>query len=216
MKQRKLFLIISIVSAIILILFFLFNYKTKKYGNNISKSSDDIVESILNISSYEAKIEVIIESNKTTNKYQIKQLYLKPNNIKQIIEEPSNLANLTMIYDGKNMKVENSNLSLAKIYENYTYISQNTLWLSSFIDNYNDNSKIEEKDDELIIENNNIFNNYNVKQKLYVNKKTSLPIKLEIFDNNKNIKIYIKYNEIKLNKIKQNDIIAFRLKRINI
>ena len=50
------------------------NYKNLKVGNNMSnKSIEEIEEYILNISSYEAKIEMIVNSNKTTNKYVILQ-----------------------------------------------------------------------------------------------------------------------------------------------
>ena len=207
MKKQKILLIIFIVFFILLILFFLINYKTKNNGNNISKFNGNIKDYILNISSYEAEIEVIVESNKTTNKYILKQLYCKPNVVKQIVKEPSNIENLTVIYDGKNIKLENTNLGLSKIYENYQYINKNTLWLSSFIENYNEKSEVLDTENEVIIENNNKYNNYNVKQILYVDKSTKLPIKMEVYDNNKNAKIYIKYNEIKLNNISRNQIV---------
>ena len=119
-----------------------------------------------------------------------------------------------MTYDGKNMKVENTNLSLSKIYQDYKYISENTLWLSTFIDNYNDNSKIYEKEGTVIIENNVTYNFYNVKEALYIDKKTGKPIELKIFDNSNNNRIYIKYNEIKINQTKQNEIVAFKIKEI--
>ena len=209
-KNRKL-IILGLTVLIILILFAFIYYKTQKNVNNINKSTNEIARYILNISSYEADLEVKIESNKNTNKYKMKQLYSKPNIIKQIIKEPQNLENLTIIYDGNNMRLENTNLSLSKIYKDYEYISQNTLWLSTFIDNFNDKSKIYDKENEVIIENNTIYNNYNVKQILYVDKNKCIPTKLEILDNNKNVKIYIKYNEIRLNKLKKNDIIAFKL-----
>ena len=205
MKKNKIF--IFLIMVIISILFLVFYYKTKNNGNNISKLNGNIKEYILNISSYEADIELEIKSNKTTNKYKLKQLYCKPNLLKQIIIEPKNIENLSFIFDGNNMKLENTNLSLTKIYENYEYINNNMLWLSSFIENYNDNSKISELQDEIIIENNNKYNNYNVKQVLYIEKKTGLPSKMEVYDNNKNTKIYIKYNEIKLNKTTKNQII---------
>ena len=205
MKKNKIF--IFLIMVIISILFLVFYYKTKNNGNNISKLNGNIKEYILNISSYEADIELEIKSNKTTNKYKLKQLYCKPNLLKQIIIEPKNIENLSFIFDGNNMKLENTNLSLTKIYENYEYINNNMLWLSSFIENYNDNSKISELQGEIIIENNNKYNNYNVKQVLYIERKTGLPFKMEIYDNNKNTKIYIKYNEIKLNKTTKNQII---------
>lgn len=216
MNKKMLIIICGLLISIILILFFSFHYKIGNIGNNISKSTDDIVRYILNINSYEAKISVTIESNKTINKYELKQLYSKPNLIKQTVEIPNNLSNLTLIYDGKSMKVENTQLSLTKIYEDYKYISQNTLWLSTFIDNYNDKSKIKDVGNEILIENDNKYNEYNIKQVLYINKKTVLPTKLIIYDNNQNTKIYIEYNEIQLNKVKQNEIIAFRLEKTNL
>ena len=206
MKDKK--NIIKVISLLFLILtiFFTIYYKTKNNGNNISKFNGNIKDYILNISSYEAEIEVIVESNKTTNKYILKQLYCKPNVVKQIVKEPSNIENLTVIYDGKNIKLENTNLGLSKIYKNYQYINKNTLWLSSFIENYNEKSEVLDTENEVIIENNNKYNNYNVKQILYVDKSTKLPTKMEVYDNNKNAKIYIKYNEIKLNNISRNQI----------
>ena len=212
MNKKRRLIICELGVLIILNLFALIYYKTQKNVNNINKSTNEIARYILNISSYEANLEVTIKSNKTINQYKIKQWYSSPNIIKQIIESPQNLNNLTMTYDGKNMKVENTNLSLSKIYQDYKYISENTLWLSTFIDNYNDKSKIYEKEGKVIIESNVAYNFYNVKEVLYIDKKTGKPIELKIFDNSNNNRIYIKYNEIKINQTKQNEIVAFKIK----
>lgn len=216
MKKNKIFASLLIFICLILILFFILYYIKGKNGNNISKSTEDIIQYILNINSYEAEIDVIVQSNKTTNEYKIKQYYTSPNICKQIIREPKDIENLTIIYDGKNIKVENSIISLSKIYKEYQYINQNTLFLNSFIENYNDYSKIEENNDEIIIQNNIKYNKYNEKQVLYVNKKTGLPTKLEIYDNNKNNTIYIKYNKVKFNKTKQEEILAFKFEEISL
>ena len=214
MNKTKIFIILILIILIILLLFFLIYYKTGKYGNNISKSTDDVVRYILNISSYEAEIEVIVESNKTINRYKMQQFFSNPNIMKQIIKEPSDIENLTITYDGNDMKVDNTKLSLSKIYENYKYVSGNTLWLNTFIDNYNKNSKIKEIDNKIIIENNIMLNNHKLTQTLYIDKQNALPIKLEIKDNNKNNKIYIKYNEIKLNKTNRDAIIEGKIEKI--
>ena len=187
-------------------------YKTVKTGNNISKSSEDLIEYILNISSYEAKLEVTVQSNKTTNKYVLEQYYLEPNYSKQVVKEPENIENLEIIYNGNNLEIKNTNLSLSKIYENYNYLNENILWLNFFIDNYQNNYNVEENDDEIILSTK--IEKYNYRAKLYFSKKTSLPIKIEVLDNSNQTKIYIEYKEIKLNNIRENNIFAFTTKDI--
>ena len=201
--------ILLTIFTILLILFFIIYYKTKNNGNNISKFNGDIKDYILNISSYEAELEVTVESNKTTNIYKIEQLYYSPNFIKQIVKEPANLENLKTTCDGKTIKIENTNLSLSKIYENYKYINENILWLNSFIQNYNNKGKSYETENEFILENDKKYNNYNIKQKLYIDKSKKVPIKMEIYDNNKKTKVYIKYNKITLNNLDKTKIVDF-------
>lgn len=69
------FIIIVIIIGIIFV-FFKNNDKIKNLGNNIS-TTEDLQNYILNITSYEAEVEVTIESNKTSNKYKLKQKYSK-------------------------------------------------------------------------------------------------------------------------------------------
>ena len=202
-KILKISLIILLI-IFILIFFLQTAYKSIKTGNNISKSSDDLIEYILNISSYETKLEVTINSNKTTNKYVLEQYYLKPNYYKQIVKEPKNIENLEIIYNGSNLEIKNTNLGLSKIYKNYNYLNENVLWLSFFIENCKREYNSEENNKEIILTTN--IEKYNYKGKLYVNKTTSLPTKIEILDNNNNAKIYIEYKEIKLNNIQENNI----------
>ena len=106
---------------IILIFFIKSNYKLFKSGNNISiKSADDVKNYILGISSYEATYKLEINSNKNNNSYLIKEQYIKENGIyKQEVLEPENIKGLKTIYDGSSLKIENSNINLSKIYENY-------------------------------------------------------------------------------------------------
>ena len=206
-KKVKILLIIFVV-----IFFMQIAYKSIKTGNNISKSSEDLIEYILNISSYEAKLEVTVQSNKTTNKYVLEQYYLEPNFSKQVVKEPKNIENLEIIYNGNNLEIKNTNLSLSKIYENYNYLNENILWLNFFIDNYQNNYNVEENNDEIILSTK--IEKYNYRAKLYFSKKTSLPIKIEVLDNSNQTKIYIEYKEIKLNNIRENNIFAFTTKDI--
>ena len=69
--------------------------KNIKIGNN--SSSQEIVDYILNISSYETQIEVEVKSNKNSNKYKIKQTYIDNQNNRQEVLEPSNIQGVKII-----------------------------------------------------------------------------------------------------------------------
>ncbi len=207
-KKIKISLIILLI-AFAIIFFMQKVYKTKKIGNNINKSTSDLLEYILNISSYEATAKVTINSNKTSNEYVIKQYYLKPIYSKQIIKEPQSIENLEILHNGKDLSIKNTNLGLSKIYQNYNYINENILWLNYFLDNCNENGyQIEENNEEIIIKNE--VKKDKLKGNLYINKKNGLPQKIQILDNSNNTKIYIEYKEIKLNNIRENNIFALK------
>ena len=211
-QKTKTILIISIIT-IVLIFFMQIAYKTIRNGNNINNQTDDLIEYILNISSYEAKLEVIVSSNKTENKYVLEQYYKSPNYSKQIVKEPQNIENLEIIYNGSNLEIKNTNLGINKIYENYSYLNENILWLNFFIDSCSNNKyAVEEIGDAIVLTNN--IEKYDYKGMLYINKKTSLPTRIEIKDNNNQNKIYIEYKEIRLNNIQENNIFAFKTKDI--
>ncbi len=116
MKHRKTILIICVV---ILIFFIIMIYKFLKSGNNISnKSADEIKNYILNIESYYAIAKVTIKSNKNENTYLVKQEYNKKNNYyMQEVLEPEKIRGVQFIFDGKDLKLENTKLTLSKIYK---------------------------------------------------------------------------------------------------
>lgn len=216
-NKRKIIIIIAIIVLIIILAIFFIKInnktaKTSKIGNN--STSQEIVDYILNISSYETQIDVEIKSNKNSNKYKIKQTYI--NNEKNIQEvlEPSNIQGVKIIKEGTNLKIENTKLSLTKIIENYSDITQNNLDLVSFIESYknNSNSKYKEENNQIIMETTaKTENNYQKYETLYISKETGNPAKMEIKDTNQNIIIYIIYNEIKINKTANEKIYAFKL-----
>ena len=208
--MKKIVYSVIIFICIILIIFFVKNnYKNNNIGNNnISKSSESIVNNILNINSFKAKISVEITTNKNNTKYILNQKFAQPNITKQIVDEPKNIEGLTTIYDGNNLKINNTKLNLNIIYENYQYICENDLFLNSFIEDYKKSSESNYKE-----ENDNIImytktdNNKMMYKILTIDKKTGNPIKLEIQDMNKNTNIYIIYNEIKLNSTNKDEIL---------
>lgn len=203
-NKRKIIIIIALTILVAtLVMFFIKNNnkmaKTIKIGNN--SSSQEIVNYILNISSYKSEIEIEVKSNKNSNKYKIKQEYINNENITQEVIEPSNIQGVKIIKEGTNLKIENTKLSLTKIIENYKDITQNNLDLIEFIKNYknNTNSQFKEENNQIVMETRaQTENSYQKYEKLYVSKENGKPIKMEIKDTNQNIIINIIYNEIEI------------------
>ena len=216
--MKKIITIAIILITIIAIFFIKINYKSLKNGNNMSnKSAKEITQYILDINSYEAEAEVLIESNKNSNKYKIKEKYSRDNNIfKREILEPDNLDGVCFIYDGTNLTIKNTTLNLNKIYENYPYIGENNITLTDFINDYkeSDETNIKENEEEIILEvkikNSNKYVAY---KKMFINKKEGKISKLEIQDITQKTIIYILYNEIEINNLQKEDILAFKLEQ---
>ena len=200
-KKYWLILLIIIIIGIIICIFYKNGFKNLKNGNN--KTSQEIVDYILNINSYEVKVTVNVTSNKNSNKYILKQIYQSPNISSQEVLEPSNIQGVKIENNGEVLKIENANLNLNSILENYSYLGDNCLDLYSFIENYksDENAEYEEKDTEIIMKTtSNIEENIYIQEKvLHIDKETYNPTKLEIKDNNQKTTIYILYNEVKLN-----------------
>lgn len=205
MKKKLIFVILVFFVVIIFAIFIKSNYKNIKFGNNESnKSVKEVEEYILNINSYTATLDMTVNSNKNQNKYIIKQEYSKNNIEKQTIIKPENIEGTEIIYKDGNLELKNSNLNLSKMYSNYQYLSDNILWLNSFIESYNnnrENTNIYEENDFIVMQISNKTKNSNICiQKLYLEKGTGIPKKMILQDNNKKDVIYILYTEIDINK----------------
>ena len=214
MKGKKIFIFITIlILFIIIIMFFFINKgKTKKIGNN--SSSQEIVDYILNISSYELTLNVEINSNKNSNKYILKQQYISPDVSTQEVLEPSNIQGIKIIKEGNNLKLVNTKLNISTVLENYDYIADNALDLNCFIEDYksNEESEFEEKENEIIMKTkSNNENKYTKNKVLYIDKNTGNPTRMEITDINKSTTVNILYKEVKINSLDKQNILAFNL-----
>ena len=199
MKKNIIFLITIIFFLIILIsIFYISMSKKSKIGH--TNNSQEIIENILNISSYEAIINVKVISNKNENNYIIKQKYNSNNFNSQEVIEPKNIEGTKIIKKENKLTIQNSRLNLSTVFENYQYISSNYLDLISFIKDYQkeNKSKYEENENEIIMYTNSDLDK-TCKKRLYINKKTNLPTKIEIEWDKKKNKVYILYNEVKVN-----------------
>lgn len=210
MKKKYWLILLIIIIAIVIVIFSKNTAKVFKNGN--TKTSQEIVDYILNISSYDVKVTVEVISNKNNNKYILSQQYVSPNIVKQEVIEPSNIAGVKITNDGTNLKLENTDLNLNTIFENYSYLGDNCLDLICFIENYKTNPESEfiEEENQIIMKTKiGNENKYTKNKVLYIDKQTCKPIKLEIKDNNEKTTVYILYNEVEINSTNKEEVVAF-------
>ena len=193
---------ILITIVIISIIFCIFNYKKIFSGNNISvKSKNVIIESILNGKiKYNAKIKVEVISNKNKNVYVIKQKESGKESYQEVISD-GDIEGLKIVCTENVLKVENSNLKIEKIYENYDIVTNDYLFLTNFAKDYlkNEHFEIEENDKCMIVKVEvKDANKYIKFKELYLDKKTGMPIKMIIKDSDKQKRASIEYINIEI------------------
>ena len=148
MKSKKLLLIFVLICITI---FFIFYYNFFILGNNINRSQDEIVDNIINkTNEYEANIDVKVISNKNENYYKMYQIVNDEKSI-QIVDGPENIKGLEIENISNKLIIRNTKLNMEKIYDQYEFLLNNSLFLNVFIEDYKKNtSKIYEENDELI------------------------------------------------------------------
>ena len=202
-KSKKFLFIILAIATLLVIISIIFSkksYETINIGNNnLNKTLEEVEDYILNIKEYTATIEVTVNSNKNSNKYLIKQNHKEKNDEQEVLE-PDTIKGVKLIYKDSSLIVENSNLNLEKIYNNYPYIESNILWLNSFIEEYRNSEQrnITEKNEEIVMQIKRKNDKKIATEELILDKKTLKPTKLSIMDNSKNVIVYILYNEIEI------------------
>ena len=202
-KSKKFLFIILAIATLLVIISIIFSkksYETINIGNNnLNKTLEEVEDYILNIREYTATIEVTVNSNKNSNKYLIKQNHKEKNDEQEVLE-PDTIKGVKLTYKDSSLIVENSNLNLEKIYNNYPYIESNILWLNSFIEEYlnSEQRNITEKNEEIVMQIKRKNDKKIATEELILDKKTVKPTKLSIMDNSKNVIVYILYNEIEI------------------
>ena len=200
-KWIKILIIVVAICSILLILknFIKTNYKKEESGNN--KNIEEIEEYILNINSYKAKIKVTVKSNKNVNFYEFEQEVKFPQTATQIATAPESLEGIKIAYKDGILEITNTQFNLSKIYKDYPYVSDNIMFLTSFLEGYKtaEDKEIIEENDKIVMSYKKEKNKYTNKQKLYINKSTLKPENLQIYDINNDCRVDIVYNEIEFN-----------------
>ncbi len=192
---------VFIFAIICIIIFLIFYYIFCISGNNIIRNQKELLEDIFeDLENYEANVDVTIVSNKNENIYNMNQI-VEDGNSKLIINSPENVKGLEIEIKDGNLKITNEKTNMEKVYENYKKVINSSLFISSFMEEFEEfPSQIQENENEIIIKidlerKNNTYTRF---KELYLDKTTGLPNKLLIKDNNQKINTSIIYNDIKI------------------
>ena len=107
MKKKKIiiYIFLSILIIFVVLIFFRkISAKKVQIGNN--STSQEIIDYILNVKSYEATIEVEIKKSNNISKYKIKQIYDIDKINSQEILEPSNIQGVKIIKEHIKLAIE--------------------------------------------------------------------------------------------------------------
>jgi predicted RND superfamily exporter protein len=203
--QRRFFILKKkyiILVVIFVLIFFSFYYKKIFNGNNIIKQSEEkIVDNILNDTlNYKAQIRVKIYSNKNENTYNINEEENEEYSCLEVTGD-SDISGLRIETDKNKTTIQNTNLKLEKIYENYKPLLNNCLFLSSFSREYREavtKEQFEENGKIVIKIKLNKSTKYIKYKELYLDKETGLPQKLIVKSSDKQIVACIEYINIEI------------------
>ncbi len=200
MKQ-KIGWILVIIGVIVLFIFFHHShYKNGNIGNTIiSQSTEQKINHLLNMNSYEATIQVTIQSNKNKNVYQMDQNYQKDHTFRQELKEPASIQGMTVEYQQGKLCIQNTKFNLNKIYEDYPYVTNNQLDLQAFCKDYQTyKGTMEESKEEIKLWVETKQTPYIARKVLRMDKRTGMPKELQIQDVSQNTLVYILYNKIEI------------------
>lgn len=199
--MRKMLLFLGVFC---LIVFCIFYYKTLKNGNNInSKSEKEFIDYILNdMKEYKANADVKIISNKTEKDYKIYQEVTNSKSTQKVLNEKDEDI-IEIVLENNKLKIVNQILNLEKVYEEYSTLLNNSLFLNVFLNEYKNeenNHKVYEENGDIILEIELVknINTYARFKRLHISKDTKSIKELIVLDDNQKIRACIKYNNIEI------------------
>ncbi len=158
------------------------------------------------LETYQAKITVIVTSNKTTKEYVMNQWYKYPNKFKMMLLEPEGFNGLVTIYNKGKIVTVHPDMQGAFILHNYTPVDKGHLFLTDFFENY---YKSQQTSMQTFFQGQAKYtvlkadipggHAHRVSQAMWIDNETCLPFKMEIYDDNNKPVITIIYEDIKLN-----------------
>ncbi len=230
LKEKKIIMIIITAITIACILIATTFYIVNKDSNGFNLGNVLNKDSIMDITSYFADYSITIQSNKNTNNYQMKEWYSKneKNNTERFKFETlsANNEKISYLIENNQVKIKNESQKNEFYLSDYIVKKENIMSISTFIGIYKkiingniDNCcKIENVDEDQKISYKIIFGNNDcdickeysdlVKDgikisaiELLINKDTSKPTEMFVYNSDNKVYIDISYNSFEINTV---------------
>lgn len=136
--KRRIF-IVAIIFILVISIFYC--YKFFIPGNNKSvKDVNELDQYILGIKDYSIEAKIIVNSNKNTNTYLLKETNENGASTQEIISENTNIG-VCLEYKDDVLTIKNTELGLPRIFADYKEIFNNPIDFKTFLEDY----KLDEK-----------------------------------------------------------------------
>lgn len=175
-------------------------------ADNFSK----IQKRLFEIRTYKCTAEISYYNNKNTTCYTINQYYAHPGKYRVEVVFPDFLKGLTTVTNGKDTVVINPNESTNSkyYYESVSGFTSNNTFITEFFSNYvkSENSKMNVKDNKYVLQTTVTSGNSYMDTETLTILPNGQPDKLEVYDQDRNLKILLEYKEFLVNPKLDDDI----------
>jgi len=165
-----------------------------------------------NIDSFSAVVEVTVNTDRTENVYQMRQYYIAPDMFREDVLSPENLEGMTYIFSGGTMLIIPPNDGESVLFEDIPK-NRSYTFLPDFFGRYfeigteavpvsaeptGETAQVDETVTvlEVQLDGDNI---YRATQKLWIDNKTLMPIRLETYDADGDPLVVVLFTEFNLN-----------------
>lgn len=153
---------------------------------------------------YESEVTVTFLKDKQPNEMKMKQIANMDGRYEWTVVEPEHLKDVKVSYDGQKITEHFPNVN--QTLEVKGSPAQNEMLLTHFVSRYLTNENIKEQEIQLNGKSVRTYEmpiegnfKYLSKEKLWLDEKSQLPLKMEIYDDTGNITIEVIYKDFKFN-----------------
>lgn len=190
----------------VLLVFLIVSILLSSCSNETAKKPEEVQRFLMKLKSYQCDVVLAVTNNKSTNVYKAKHMYKFPDKYRIEIIEPIELKGETTIYDGDKAYIYHPQINTYLETQNFNNSLGYNAFIGAFIESFKNNGgarfKLDNIQDrmcyvlEIPIKNENP---YRVMEKIWIDAKNIVPVKVEIYDKNSGVTAQVLYENFEAN-----------------